>query len=78
VRAGVPPLANGRWRVVKMGPHWRIIPPSAGMTVRSYWDHADAVRRAHELATEDRCVGCGECRYNGKEHGFGAEYGGCV
>ncbi|MGW6638485.1 hypothetical protein [Streptomyces cyaneofuscatus] len=27
---------------------------------------------------ERRCVGCGDPRDNGKAHGYGAEFGGCV
>jgi hypothetical protein len=29
-------------------------------------------------SVDERCAGCGDLRDNGKAHGYGAEYGGCV
>ncbi|MET9126918.1 hypothetical protein [Streptomyces sp. NPDC004528] len=41
-------------------------------------DQVAGMAAAGLIDPEPRCVGCGELRNNGKEHGHGAEFGGCV
>ncbi|MFB8071106.1 hypothetical protein [Streptomyces californicus] len=53
---------------------------NAGMTdeqiANSLATYDESVRR---VALEERlCIGCGDPRDNGKAHGYGAEFGGCV